>query len=266
MGKTKSLKLKKKSKLLDEAYRARTGTISDGTTATPDTRSTLKCLLWMSLQRGTLDPGAARRLGRLHTSRRVDALQHSSEKAPNPFLYPNNPDSDPMIDVPDEFSFEPENYIEQPANDDPYDDLLFSELGLHEEDDEPYNMNPFDNNLDAQAEEDTINFIDRVESPLIPLTPNENLPYSNVDYYEILDPPTSPSHNLNSPKLPILPASGLQPIPSSSPPLSMTAELMHNEAIIPDSDIPPSSPPINPMEVEYGNGNTHGSSDDMLLS
>src|SRR5690625_1916520 len=95
LGKTSSTRLKERHKLLEESYRARSGTTNDGTTTGLDTRSTLKCLLWMNLQRRVYDPGAARRLGRIHDPKLKDEPQPEVEVQPAASLPSDNPDSDP---------------------------------------------------------------------------------------------------------------------------------------------------------------------------
>lgn len=265
LGKTNSTRLQERHKLLGEAYRARAGTASDGTTTGLDTRSTLKCLLWMSLQRGVYDPGAARRLGRIRQPRQKDEPQAEVEVQPAASLPSNNPDSDPMIDIPDDLPFElPENYARKPAHEDLYDDdedLLFSELGLYEaDDDQLHGLDPFDDNLhlEPDTEMNDEDLFDRLQSQ--PTTPYSDI---NVDIdIDILDPATSPPpHNkTNIPTLPI-PLSSEHLIQMdddilSSPPLSILTDPLpepesESTPIFPnsDTDIPPSSPPLQPSDT-----------------
>jgi hypothetical protein len=280
LEKTKSLKLKKKPKLLAGAYRARTGILSDETTTTSSTRSALKCLLWMSLQRGVFDPGAARRLSRLRAFRQEDGPLYHAESESNLFFPLDNLDSDPMIDFPDETSFEFEDYPTKPTDEDPCDDLLFSELGLYE-DEEAYSSNIFNNNPQPQPGDINNDLFSSAESPHTPLSPNEIPCLDTHDAMDcdILDQQTSSQHNnATSPLLPApLENENDQPVPmdgiSSPPLLPITTDQIYPEPTIPDSDmiIPPSSPPpfhtgSGPEDLVPRNDDDiyKNSSDDML--
>ncbi|KAK2763996.1 hypothetical protein FQN54_009615 [Arachnomyces sp. PD_36] len=249
LERTKPSNLKERSKELNEAYESRTGIVADDSTITGTrTRQNLKCLLWMSLQRGVFDPGAARRLSRLHTSVPRDGQQNGANPPTTTPFTPNNPESEPMIDISDE-TFDIENSTSQTIQEDPYDDLLFSELGLHEEeDDEPFHdIDPFSHSYPTPTGNN--NDIDH-EILDIPASPSPSVPHS-------------PSKNPNSPSLPPpLRLTNTQsgeclPLPmeivSSSPPLSMIRDHIPTTDImlsIPDSDtsIPPSSPPLDMNE------------------